>query len=528
MYIRTMLSSAAVLLLFATSALAVQPLEITDVYVDESGTPYQLIVTGTNFDNGGELELWLGGIPLEVTMQPQPPDYSTVVANLPVGILDGSYQLVVSSGGGTVRYDDFDGVTIGAEGPAGEAGPPGPQGEQGLKGDKGDKGDQGVQGPQGEQGPPGPQGEQGPPGADGQDGAPGPQGEQGWPGPVGPAGEPGPEGPEGSQGEQGPPGPEGPPGPQGEQGPPGQGVNLYFVTYPHLLEESPRGTTVIASAFCDTGDKVVSGSFASAGFNLVDRGDFIRTLSGELFESYSFQVIYESSAVITSFSYVCADTASPYRVPFEAYPAYCELQGSAPNEFTCTSEEPVIGNQPPVIESVEILSASFTVVDDLTCSASYSDPEGDALTASYVWLVNGNGIPAGDVLYSGNFLKENSVTCVVSVSDGTNTTTDEVTIGILNAAPVIELLSLTTNCGLEFCESTCEVTAADPDGDPLVFNYTWAYNGSSWDGGGGTGATDVLAHPLTEAGDVVECTVVVYDGNDPYPAETSASTQVVF
>ena len=77
MYIRTVLSSAAALVFFfPISALAVQPLEITEAFTqaadpdDQVAVPHEhLIVTGRNFLNGGEIELTLGGFPLTVISQ---------------------------------------------------------------------------------------------------------------------------------------------------------------------------------------------------------------------------------------------------------------------------------------------------------------------------------------------------------------------------------------------------------------------------------------------------------------------------
>lgn len=107
--------ASAIAFFWGTSALAVPPLEVTEVYVDESGTPHQLIVTGNNFDNGNTIELWLGGVPLVVESTNFDP-CCAVVANLPADMPDGSYQLVVATGGGAVRFDDFDGVTLRADG----------------------------------------------------------------------------------------------------------------------------------------------------------------------------------------------------------------------------------------------------------------------------------------------------------------------------------------------------------------------------------------------------------------------------
>jgi hypothetical protein len=121
----TLPSAAALLFLFLTSALAVQPLEITDVYVEENVTidgesePTTIFtVDGLNFMNGGEVELWLGDIPLRVLTQSD----TTIEAALPLDmstIDPGSYQMVATTGGGTVRHDEFDGVTIGVQGESG-------------------------------------------------------------------------------------------------------------------------------------------------------------------------------------------------------------------------------------------------------------------------------------------------------------------------------------------------------------------------------------------------------------------------
>jgi hypothetical protein len=193
--------------LFPTVSLAVQPLEMDNAVVLESNEPTvldQLVVTGHNFNNGGDVALTLGGTPLEVILQ----DESRIIAEIPADVLPGSYVLVAWSGNGAVREDSMD-VTIGAEGPAGPQGDTGPRGPQG---ERGPIGPTGLQGPKGEQGPQGELGLQGPAGP------PGPTGPAGPPGPAGPAGEAGPEGPTGPAGPVGATGPQGPIGPSGPAG----------------------------------------------------------------------------------------------------------------------------------------------------------------------------------------------------------------------------------------------------------------------------------------------------------------------
>jgi hypothetical protein len=175
--------------------MAVQPLEIVDAIVLESSTPNQLVVTGHNFNNGGVVQLTLGGQPLIVNSQTD----TVLVAEMPVDILPGSYVLVAWSGGGAIRVASMD-ITIGVQGPIG---PQGPQGEQGPPG------------PQGERGPVGPTGLQGPQGDPGSQGPAGPQGA------LGPKGDQGPPGLDGLKGEKGDLGPQGPQGPKGDKGDPG-------------------------------------------------------------------------------------------------------------------------------------------------------------------------------------------------------------------------------------------------------------------------------------------------------------------
>jgi hypothetical protein len=91
---------------------------------------------------------------------------TSIVANLPAGILPGSYHLKVAKaegGKGNPDHDDKDDVatldvTLGVQGP---------QGPQGIQGIQGPQGIQGQQGPQGAVGPAGPQGPSGPTGPSG-------------------------------------------------------------------------------------------------------------------------------------------------------------------------------------------------------------------------------------------------------------------------------------------------------------------------------------------------------------------------
>ena len=101
-YKRFTRSLVASVILWSATAFAVQPLEMTDVVVVQTTETIEFTITGHNFMNGGYVELWLGGIPLVRLTQTD----SVIIARLPDGmttVMDGSYQMVATTGGGAVR-----------------------------------------------------------------------------------------------------------------------------------------------------------------------------------------------------------------------------------------------------------------------------------------------------------------------------------------------------------------------------------------------------------------------------------------
>jgi hypothetical protein len=90
-----------------------------------------------------------------------------IVAQLPVGVVSGSYLLTVTVPTRLIPLIAALSITLGADGepgPAGPTGPPGPQGIQGASGPVGSSGATGATGPIGPQGAVGPAGPQGPAG----------------------------------------------------------------------------------------------------------------------------------------------------------------------------------------------------------------------------------------------------------------------------------------------------------------------------------------------------------------------------
>jgi hypothetical protein len=215
------------ILAFSASSLLAQTF-IQSVVPNLTTTPQQITITGKHltgdhWDSHSAPTVALGGEPLTVTSFTD----TTIEANLPTGIVPGTYLLVLAHGffpAATFNLTVGGGGTQGEQGPPGPAGPAGPMGLPGLPGLPGATGATGPAGPSGPaglpgaSGPAGPVGPAGTPGATGPAGPVGPAGAPGATGAVGPVGPVGPAGPTGATGAEGPSGPTGPAGPQGPGG----------------------------------------------------------------------------------------------------------------------------------------------------------------------------------------------------------------------------------------------------------------------------------------------------------------------
>ena len=88
-----------------------------------------------------------------------------------------------------------------------------------------------------------------------------------------------------------------------------------------------------------------------------------------------------------------------------------------PNDAT-TNNGNSTTNTPPVVTSVAIDPASPSTNDVLTCSYTAYDMDGDAVSTSVGWSVNGNTVPSSGYTLSGGFASGDEVICIVSGSDG--------------------------------------------------------------------------------------------------------------
>lgn len=135
-------------------------------------------------------------------------------------------------------------------------------------------------------------------------------------------------------------------------------------------------------------------------------------------------------------------------------------------------------NQPPIASNLDVSTSKNT---PLGGQVTATDPNGDALTYSLNSApVNGNVTinPDGTFQYVPNtgYTGNDSFTFLAADPNG-GTAIGAVTIRILNRPPVAQNVSLTTPANVA---TSGQVTASDPDGDPLTFTQnTSPVNGTS-------------------------------------------------
>ncbi len=171
----------------------------------------------------------------------------------------------------------------------------------------------------------------------------------------------------------------------------------------------------------------------------------------------------------------------------------------------------------------------------LTATATRADLDGDAVTLTYVWKVNGatrqttttsSLTDTFDLSQSGNGNNGQNVSVTVTPNDGTvdgAPVVDSATVG--NAAPVVDSVSIDQASPRTNDTLTATVTSHDADGDALTTGYQWMRNGN--DISGETGATlDLSAVGNGDRGDVIRVRVTVSDGTATSAPVTSAPVAV--
>lgn len=189
----------------------------------------------------------------------------------------------------------------------------------------------------------------------------------------------------------------------------------------------------------------------------------------------------------------------------------------------------VIGNAPPEVVGVEIEPSPARTTDTLTCIASGYDPDDDAVSLDYAWTVDGVAAGTGSVLVSTAFVKDQTVTCTVTPSDGTDEgSPSSASLVIENTppgAPGVEIVPAEPTVDDDLV-CTVVTASADADLDAITYSVSWEVDGSVF---GGTAETTTLTGDTVRAvetsqGEEWTCIVVPNDGEVDGPSASDTVT----
>jgi hypothetical protein len=176
----------------------------------------------------------------------------------------------------------------------------------------------------------------------------------------------------------------------------------------------------------------------------------------------------------------------------------------------------------PDAPAIQLTPDPATTQDDLRVSidTDATDPEGDAITYTYDWEVDGlaSSASTSTVLPATATSKGEEWTARVTPSDGTGTgTAAEASVTIANSPPEVSGVSITPDPASASDELTCGYTFSDADGDADQSTWVWAVDGTQV-------GTDPTLSGAFIGGQEVTCTVTPADHEDTGTPASAALT----
>ena len=187
-----------------------------------------------------------------------------------------------------------------------------------------------------------------------------------------------------------------------------------------------------------------------------------------------------------------------------------------------------IANSAPVLTAVSLSPANPATQDDITCNYVATDADGDALSATYVWTRNGSTQTSTNATLNGPFQQGDVVQCTVTPTDGQTTASPmSASATISNSSPVISSLSIGPSVVYTDDTLTASVTASDPDGDALSYQWDWHVDDGTGDQVVQTTTTSSTTNSLDgfyyfDRDDSVYVTVSALDGSTSVSQSSTA------
>ncbi len=187
-------------------------------------------------------------------------------------------------------------------------------------------------------------------------------------------------------------------------------------------------------------------------------------------------------------------------------------------------------NTPPEITSLIISPSSLYTDSSLVASVVTTDGDGDSVSVSYAWTIDGAAIGASGNTLSGAtwFDKGQRVQVTATPNDGDTDGSSEssgplVVLNSLPTAPTLGITPVEPIAGDDdlFCEILADST--DADGDSVVYFFDWSVNGAVHSGLQVDDATSSLVPAIeTDDNQTWICSATPDDGEDAGPAGTAS------
>jgi hypothetical protein len=147
------------------------------------------------------------------------------------------------------------------------------------------------------------------------------------------------------------------------------------------------------------------------------------------------------------------------------------------------------------------------------------DPEGSTVEHRYAWFVNGVRAAMYDGLFfpaSQTELGDEVILRAVGNDGRIDSEPVEVAFRIVNAAPVIDAVTMSPAAPTSADTVVCAAASTDADGDTLEMSYAWMVDGAL------VGSGSVLSAGQARGGSKIDCLVQATDGMDKTQASTGA------
>jgi len=197
-----------------------------------------------------------------------------------------------------------------------------------------------------------------------------------------------------------------------------------------------------------------------------------------------------------------------------------------------TSDTATAVNTAPTMLSVAITPTGAHAADTLVAHYQGGDADGDTLSYTFAWTVNGAPVGTADTLADDLFAKHDLIGLVVTPNDGTldGAPMAAAELEILNTAPTAPVVALSPTTPVLTSDIVCniDVDSVDVDNDAVSYAFSWTVDGLPY-----TGQTDLTVFDgdtvpaaETNVGEEWVCSVVANDG-EVDSAVASASVVVV-